>query len=163
MVEFSKFIDFIPPPVDQMATKVTDSLNYHLNTTKGRTGLQALHSSLTAAGIDAASFPSEAALSTDGPDGVRAITMGNEAAAFNDTRKVVLSLTSPLPLLYATTLQNITIIEMPDPTNPRFFRIYRVPKSTLEEGEVLPPKLVPHTQAALNRTNLATGLIEAAT
>jgi hypothetical protein len=30
--------------------------------------------------------------------------MGNEAATFTDTRKVVLSLTTPLLLLYATTL-----------------------------------------------------------
>jgi hypothetical protein len=76
---------------------------------------------------------------------------------------VVLSLTSPLPLLYATTLRNITIYPMPDPINPRFLRIYRAPKSTLEGGEVLPAKPFPHTQAALNRIDLATGLLEAAT
>jgi hypothetical protein len=29
---------------------------------------------------------------------------------------------------------------MPNPINPRFLRIYRVPKPTLEEGEVLYPK-----------------------
>jgi hypothetical protein len=42
--------------------------------------------------------------------------MGNETASFTDTRKVVNRLTtSPLPLLYATTLQKITIPMMPDP------------------------------------------------
>jgi hypothetical protein len=34
---------------------------------------------------------------------------------------------------------------------------------TMEEGEVLPPKPISHTQAALNRTDLAIGLVEAAT
>jgi hypothetical protein len=37
----------------------------------------------------------EAALTTDGPDGVGAIAMGNEDASFTDTRKVVRSLTTP--------------------------------------------------------------------
>jgi hypothetical protein len=32
----------------------------------------------------------------------------------------------------------------------------------LEEGEVLPPKPIPRTQAAINRTDLATGLVPAA-
>jgi hypothetical protein len=35
MVELSNFADFILYPTDQMATAVTDSLNYHLNTAKG--------------------------------------------------------------------------------------------------------------------------------
>jgi hypothetical protein len=48
---------------------------------------------------------------------------------------------------------------MPDPINPRFLRIYRVPKPETKEGEILPPKPVPHTQAALNRTNHATKLV----
>jgi hypothetical protein len=71
-----------------MATTVTDSLNCHLidlNTWRGRTGIQALHSCLTAAGIDATSFPTEAALTTDGPDGVGGIAMDNEPATFTDT------------------------------------------------------------------------------
>jgi hypothetical protein len=52
---------------------------------------------------------------------------------------------------------------MPDPMNPRVFRIYRVPERTLEEGKVLPPKPFPHTQAALYRIDLAIGLVEEAT
>jgi hypothetical protein len=44
---------------------------------------------------------------------------------------------------------------MPDPFNPRFLGIYRVPKPALaEEGEVLPSKPVPHTYADLNHTDL---------
>jgi hypothetical protein len=162
MVELSDCTAFALPPADHMATAVTDSLNY-LDTKKGWTGLNALHSSLTAAGIGASNFPTEAALTTDGPDGVRAIAIGNETATFVGTRKVVLSLSAPLPLLYATTLQKITIHVMPDPINPRVLRICRLPKPTLEAGEVLPPKPILHTQAALNRTDLATGLVEAAT
>jgi hypothetical protein len=84
-----------------MATAGTDSLHYHVNTTKSRTGLHALHTSLTT-WIDVACFCTEAALTADGPDGVGDIAMGNEAATFTDTRKVVLSLT--IPFLYASTL-----------------------------------------------------------
>jgi hypothetical protein len=97
MVELSNFADFILPPADQMVTAVTDSLNYHLNIAKDQSGLHDLHPSLTIAGIDATSFPTEAALTTDGPDGVGAIAMGNEADTIIDTRKVHLSLTSPFP------------------------------------------------------------------
>jgi hypothetical protein len=87
-----------------MATTITDSLNYHLDTTRGRTGLHALPSTLVTSWIDFTNFPTEAALTADGPDGVEAIAMGNEAATFTGTRKMVLSLTSRLPLLYATAL-----------------------------------------------------------
>jgi hypothetical protein len=70
--------------------------------------------------------------------------MGEADATFKDIRKVVLSLTSPLPLLYATIVNKITIHFTSDPTNPRLLRFYRVPKPPLEEGEILPPKLIPH-------------------
>jgi hypothetical protein len=143
MVELSKFTDFVLPPADHMATTVTDSLNYHLDTTKGRTELHALHSSLTAPGVDASSFPTEAALITNGPGGVGAIAVGNEAATFADTRKMVLSLTSPLPLFYATTLQKIAIHLMPDPINPQFLRIYRVPKAHARERRSPSPQAYP--------------------
>jgi hypothetical protein len=69
---------------------------------------------------------------------------------------VVLSLTSHLPLLYAAAFRNRKIHLILDPINPRFLRIYRVPKPTLEEGEILPTKPVPHTYAAINRTGIAT-------
>jgi hypothetical protein len=120
MVELPNFADFILPRADHMTTAVTDSLNYHLNTRKGNTGLHDLHSSLT----------------TDGPDHVGAIAMGNDADTFTDTRKVALSLTSPL--------QKITMHMMPDPINPRLLRTYRVPQPTLEEDEVLSPEPIPH-------------------
>jgi hypothetical protein len=48
---------------------------------------------------------------------------------------------------------------MPYPINPRFLRIYRVRKPAIEEGEILRPKPVPHTHAALDRTDLATYLL----
>jgi hypothetical protein len=48
---------------------------------------------------------------------------------------------------------------MRDPINPPFIRIYRVPKPAIEKGEILPSKPVPHTQAALDRTDLATDLL----
>jgi hypothetical protein len=52
--------------------------------------------------------------------------MGEADATFKYTRKVVLSLTSPLPLLYATTLKNITIHLTSAPINPRLLRTYRI-------------------------------------
>jgi hypothetical protein len=126
-----------------MATTVTNSINYHLDTVRGRSGLHALHSTLTAARIDVTNFSTEAVLSANGPDGVGDIAMAKEDATFYDTRKVVLSLTYPLPLLYAIVLRKITIHIMPDPINLWFFRIYRVLKPWLEVGEVLPPKAYP--------------------
>jgi hypothetical protein len=71
--------------------------------------------------------------------------MGEAGATFKDTRKTVLSLTSPLSLLYATTPEKVTIHLMPDPINFRLLRIIRVPKPPLEEGEVSPPKPIFHT------------------
>jgi hypothetical protein len=85
--------------------------------------------------------------------------MGSADSTFTDTRKVVLSPTSPLPLLYVTTLRKITIHLMPGPINPRFLQIFLVARPAIEEGETLPPKPVPHTQAALDRTDTATGLL----
>jgi hypothetical protein len=106
MVELSSFSDSILPPINEMATAVTDSLNYHLSTAKGQSVLHDLHSSLTTAGIDTPGFPTEAALTTDGPDGVGATAVGSEADTFTDTRKAVLS-------LYATILHKVTIPLMP--------------------------------------------------
>jgi hypothetical protein len=97
IVELSNFADFIIPQTDHMAIALIDSLNYHMNIGKGMSGLHDLHSSLTTPRIDDPGFPTQAALSTDGPDGVGAIATGNEAATFTDTRKVVISLTSPSP------------------------------------------------------------------
>jgi hypothetical protein len=54
--------------------------------------------------------------------------MGSADTTITDTRKVVLSLTSLLALLYATTLRKIRIHVMPDPINPMFLRIYLVPR-----------------------------------
>jgi hypothetical protein len=85
--------------------------------------------------------------------------MGTADNTFTDTRKVVLSLTSPPALLHATTLRKTRIHLMPDPINPWFLRISRVPIPETEEGEILPPKPVPDIQAVLNRTGMATVLV----
>jgi hypothetical protein len=125
MVELSDITDVALPPKHQMVKAVTDSINYHFDTTRGRSGQHALHSTLTAAKIHVSNLPTEAVVTADGPDGVRATTMGNETATFAATRKVVLSLTSPLSLIYATTLRKITIHLMPDPIN-RFHPVHVV-------------------------------------
>jgi hypothetical protein len=141
-VEKSDFTNFIRPPANMMAVVVIDSLNYNLDNARGRTTLQALLISLTAAGINVTSHQVEARLTTDGPDGAGAISMGSASSTFTNTRKVVYSLASPLPFLITTTdtLKRVTIHMMPDPINPWFPQIYRVPKPATEEGEIPPPK-----------------------
>jgi hypothetical protein len=111
--------NFILPPADKMATAVTaDFINCHMDTAQGRICLHTLYSSMTAAGIDDPNHHTEAALTTDGLDGVNAIAMDEADANFKDTQKAVLSLTPPLSLLYfATTLKKITIHLTPDPIN----------------------------------------------
>jgi hypothetical protein len=66
---------------------------------------------------------------------------------------VVLSPTSPLPLLYAATLKKIIIHLTSNPIKPRLLRIYRVPNPPLEEGEILPQKPMSHTRAYLQYTD----------
>jgi hypothetical protein len=84
MVEHSEFADFFLPLTYQMATTVTDSINYHLDKARSRSGLHALHSTLTAAWIDVANFPTEAALSSDGLDGAGVIAKGHAGATFTN-------------------------------------------------------------------------------
>jgi hypothetical protein len=142
-----------------MVVAVTDSMHYHLDTARGKTSLRAFLSSLTAARVDITQHEATATLITEGPNGFGAIAMDTADNSFTDTRKVVISLISPLALLYATTLTKVWIHLMPDPINPRFLCIYRVPKPETEDGEILPPKPAPHTQAALNRTDMAAELV----
>jgi hypothetical protein len=81
--------------------------------------------------VDVTKNQAPATLTTEGPDGAGAIAMGtwdNTFTDITDTRNLVLSLTSPLALLYATTLRKNRIHLMPDSMNPRFLRIYRVPR-----------------------------------
>jgi hypothetical protein len=42
MVDMSDLPNFILPPADKMATAVTDSINYHLDTARGQSSLHAL-------------------------------------------------------------------------------------------------------------------------
>jgi hypothetical protein len=135
-----------------MATATIDYIKYHRDTARGRTCLHPFYSSLAAAGIDVYYYPTRAELTTDVPDGVCAIAMVEAYATFTNTRKVVLILTSPLSLLYAATLKKIIIHLTYDPINPELVRIDRVPKSPLEEGELLPPKPIPHTRVDLHHT-----------
>jgi hypothetical protein len=107
--------------------------------------------SLTAVEVDVTQHQATTTLTTEGPDEVGAIAMRITGNSFTDAHKVVLSPTSPLALLYATTLTTIGIHIMPDPINPWFLRICHVPKPKTKEGEILPPKPVPHTQAALGQ------------
>jgi hypothetical protein len=106
MIESSGSTNFILPPANKMVMAVTDFLNYRLNTARGRTVLHVPLSSLTADGVDVTRHQAAATLTTEGLDGVGAIAMGTADNTFTDTRKVVLSLTSPITLLYATTIRN---------------------------------------------------------
>jgi hypothetical protein len=44
IVEVSNFAYLVLPPANKISTAVTDSLNYHTNTAKGRTRLHDLYS-----------------------------------------------------------------------------------------------------------------------
>jgi hypothetical protein len=107
--------------------------------TRGSTTLHVIMSSLIAARLDATQNQAAASLSTAGPEGAGAIAMGSADTTFTDTRKVVLSLTSPPDILDATTHRKIRINLLPDPINFRLIRIYRVPEPTVEEGQVRRP------------------------
>jgi hypothetical protein len=135
-----------------MATAVIDSIYYHRVTARGRTCLHNLYSTLIAAGIDVPNYHTKPEIATDGPNGVGAIAMGEPEAIFKDTRKVVLSLTSPLSL-YAAIFKKITVHLSSYPINHRLLRIYHVPKPPLEGGIILPPKPIPHTPADLHHTD----------
>jgi hypothetical protein len=153
LIETSGFTNFVLPPADIMALAVTDFLNYRLDTARGKTSLLVLQSSLTATRVDITQHDATATLTTDEPDETGVTAMGTADNSLTDTRKVAISLISPLAL------PKIRIHVMPDPINPQFLLIYRGPKPETDNGEILPPKLVPHTQAALNRTDVATELV----
>jgi hypothetical protein len=109
-----------------------------------------LISQLREAGIDTSPYATELTLTRDGT-----LSLGAEDSSFINSQKLVLSLTSPLPLLYATSLTTIIVHPKLDPVNPLFLRVYRVQKPLPEEGEIVPKKPVPHTTAAINRTYMA--------
>jgi hypothetical protein len=66
----------------------------------------------------------------------------------------VLNLTSSFSLLYATSLKKQTVHLKPDSVNPLFMRVYRISAPSPEEGEIVPKSIIPHTTAAINRTDL---------
>jgi hypothetical protein len=135
-----------------MATAVIDSINYHRDAIRGRTCRHTLYSSLTAAGLGVSKYQTKAELTTDGPDAVGAIVVGEADTAFKATRKVILSLTYPLTLLYAATVKKITIYLTSDRINPWMLRIYRVTKPPLEAEQIIPPNTIPNTRAKLHQT-----------
>jgi hypothetical protein len=160
LIDTSGFTNFIQPAADEMVVAVTDSLSYHLDTARVTTTLHALLSSLTAVGVNVTQHQATATPITEGPDGAGTIAMGTADNYFTDTRKIVLSLTSPLAPLNATTFRNNRIHLKPNRSiSPPFLRIYRVPNLETEARKVLLPKPVAHTQAALNNTDLATDLV----
>jgi hypothetical protein len=157
------FTNTILPVAENIVIAVTEILNYHFTTFRGQNSLHNLSSSLTAAGVDVPIHPIAATLTTDGPDGVGTIAMESAGGSFTDTRKAFLSHTSPLHVLYAITLKKITIRLMPDAINPWFLRIRCVLMPMLKEGDALSTKPVPHTFATINRIDLATNQVAAAT
>jgi hypothetical protein len=144
MVGKLDFSYYILTPADQLATAIIDYTKYYRDASRGRTCIHTLYSSLTTAGIDVSNYQIVAEFTTDGPDGVGAIAMGEADATFQDTRKVVVSLTSPRPLLHAATLKKITIHLTSDPINPRLLRIYRIPKPPLRGTNPTTQAYLPH-------------------
>jgi hypothetical protein len=83
---------------------------------------------LTDVGIDTSLYTTELALTREGPNENGALSLGAVDSTFTDDQKLVLSLTSPLSLLYATCFRTITLHFKPDPVSMLFLRVYRVPK-----------------------------------
>jgi hypothetical protein len=96
-------------------------------------------------------------------DGKGTLSLGAEDSSFTDNRKLVLSLTSPLPRRYPPALMTITAHLKPDPVSPLFSRAYTIPKPSPEEGELVPKKPVSHTTAAITRSDLAIHAVANAT
>jgi hypothetical protein len=163
IVEKLDLSNYILPPAQKMATAVVDSINYHRDTPRCRSCPNTLHTSLTPAGLYVSNYQKEAELTTNGPDGVGAISMSEADTTFKDTRKIVLILTSPLSLLYAATLNNNTIHLTSYLINPWLLCIYRAVKPSLEAREILPPKPIPHTCAKLHHIAYPTTPVNDAT
>jgi hypothetical protein len=128
-----------PTPAETTGITVTDSLNCGFATTHGQVSLDNRLSSLTVASLDVSTHTTEVTLIADGPNGVGAIIKGSAEPSLADTLNLVLSLTSILPFVYASTLTHFNIHHMRGPISPRFFRVYRVPKSCKRKKKYFPP------------------------
>jgi hypothetical protein len=136
MVETSEFKRFVLPTAAELGKSITDYATNDLATqSRHERQAQPLHH-LMATCIDTFSFGTVINLTNDGPHGYGgAISLGAEDSAFTDNRKRVLSLTSPLPLLYATSLKKIIVHLMPDPVNPLIeFNAFRNPHRRTEKS-----------------------------
>jgi hypothetical protein len=102
LIEASRFAHLIPPTAKELATSITDSLTHYLNALQGQHRLASMTYKLTLVVVDLLSYTYGIKLSTKGPEGTGVLSLGNEDFAFTDNRRVVLSLSYPLPLLYAT-------------------------------------------------------------
>jgi hypothetical protein len=79
-----------------------------------------------------------------------------EESTFADNRKVILSLTSPLSVFYATSRNDSTIHLMPYQVHLLFLRVYRLHTHDWKR-EIVHKKLpIPYTTIALTRTDLTT-------
>jgi hypothetical protein len=110
---------------------------------------------LTDAGISTPPYNTKFVPTRDSLDGNGTLSLGAEADTFTDKRKLVFSLTSPLALLYATSLKKITSHPMPGLISPLFQRVCRIPTPSPEEVEIVPNKPILNTSATINRTDLA--------
>jgi hypothetical protein len=79
-----------------MAAAITNSLAYHLLTSKGQASMAGLlNGHMPAGGVEVATYPIEIKVSIDIPGGAGAITLEAEVSTFSDNRKVILGFTSP--------------------------------------------------------------------
>jgi hypothetical protein len=115
LIETSGFTNFVLPPADDIVVAVIDSINYHLDTIRGTTILNRKSGRHSA--------PSTCNADHRRTGRSRGYRYGLSGQFFHGHPQG-----SPKPHLpCATTLRQIRIRLMPDPINPRFLRIYRVP------------------------------------
>jgi hypothetical protein len=142
----------------------TDSITHDSATESDKLGLTNLLDKLTTAEINTSTYGTELILTSEGQDGNGTLSLGAVDYIFTGNRKPILSLTSPLSLLYAISLKKITAHLTPESISPVFLRFYRIPKSSSEESEIITKTpIVPHTTATINRADLAAQAVEDAT
>jgi hypothetical protein len=141
---------------------LTNSNTHDIATETGKLRLKNLISQLTEVGIDTSPYATELALTLYGPDVNGTPSLGAEDSTFLDNRKLVLSLPSPSPSS-TPPLTIVTVHLKVDSAKPLFLRVYRIPKPSSAEGEIVPNKPVPHTKAGINNTDMASNAVAGAT
>jgi hypothetical protein len=144
------------PREDEVGQAIIDSITHDLATDTGKLRLKYLLTKLTDAGIDTPPLTTLGSLShATARTGTAPSLSARRTPSSPTAVKLLLGLTSPISHLYATSLKKTTVHIKPDPINPLFLCVNRIPKPSREEDEIAPKKPIPHTTAVTNHTDMA--------